>query len=195
MPYDAIMGYSQTHLCYRELVLPGGLRLIEPSLSHADESLLWVLSAGVMDYMGADFSHPSLEGEKKRLQEIIENKDEYAWMIEYEGKVIGNVSINSISSSSEKIGAKAGNMSILIGSKDHWGRGIAAKASAAVLEWAFSEGGFECILARALQENIASIKLLKKLGFEECGIEAYEGLVRGEPSYWKNFSIKSTKNA
>jgi ribosomal-protein-alanine N-acetyltransferase len=47
----------------------------------------------------------------------------------------------------------------------HWGRGYAAEAAAAVLKYGFCELDFERIMALALPQNRASLRILEKLGF------------------------------
>lgn len=183
------MSYQKLHPNYRELEVDGSLRLLEPSLKYAAESLSWVSSLDVVQYMGADFPSPSLEGEQKRIEEILSNKDEYSWMIEYEKKIIGNVCINSIAEATQKHAVRTGNLTVLIGDKDYWGQGIGLKACSAVIAWAFDSGGFQRMTARALQENVASIKTLERLRFKEAGTEPYEGLVRDKKSEWKNFIL------
>ena len=183
--------YTASHPRYRELVAEN-MRLIEPDLQHASESLSWIGNIDIVAFMGADFPSPTLEGEYERLQKILASTDEYSWMIECDGKVIGNVCINTIAETTQKCGMRAGNLTILIGDKNYWQKGIGNKACSAVVEWAFSDGGFVVITARALQENVASIKTLQKLGFTETGTgtESYGSLVHGKPSSWRNFRIE-----
>jgi len=166
----------------------GTLRLIEPNLKHATESLTWTSNTSVIQYMGATFEHPSKEKEVERIKEILNNHDEYNWMIELDGKVIGNVSINSIKETSSKFGSKAGNYTILIGNKNYWGKGIAYHVGQIVLAWAFSKGKFEIIAARALNENVASLAMLKKLGFKHIENSPFDGQIN-EKTEWQNFKI------
>lgn len=167
----------------------GQLKLIEPNLEHAEISLFWTSDSSVIQYMGADFDQPSKEKEIERIKEIRESQDEYNWMIELDGHVIGNVSINSIKETSAKFGSKAGNYTILIGDKKYWGKGIAFQVSLTVLEWAFKKGSFEIMATRALNENTASIGMLKKIGFEHTGNSPFEGKIDGKTTEWQNFKL------
>lgn len=189
------LNYSKTHPNYCSLEVPsyqgGQLKLAEPSLEHAESSLSWTADASVVQYMGGNFDQPSIEKERARINEIRNNSDEYNWMIELDGKTIGNVSINSIKETSSKMGAKAGNYTILIGDKNLWSKGIARCVTLAVLEWAFSKGGFEAMAARALNENVASIKMLGKLGFKYVGNSPYQGKIDGKSTEWQNFRISN----
>lgn len=187
------MTYQSSHPHYRELAVKdyqnGKLRLLKPDLKYAELSLKWISNPEVVQYMGADFSNPSLEGEQKRLQEILENKDEYNWMIELDDKIIGNAGINSIAEVSKKFGVKAGYPAILIGDKNHWHKGIGYHVMKTILNWAFQEANFEVIAARVFPENTASIKNLEKLGFKEDGTEPYEGLVNDKPNVWGKYKL------
>ena len=178
------MSYSSSHHQYREIHIDDQLKLVEPQLKYAQASLSWVQATDVIQFMGADFSNPSLEGEQERIEDIIKNEDEYSWMIECEGRVIGNVCINCIAEKTKEFGRRAGNLTVLIGDRAYWGKGIGTKVCAVVLDWAFSDGGFETMAARALQENTASIKTMQKLGFAEIGMEPFDGEIHGKKTVW-----------
>lgn len=180
------MKYQDSHPGYEEINL-GDIHLIEPHLLHAASSLSWISNKDVVQYMGADFSNPSLAKEEERILEIIESSDRYSWMIECQKRLIGNICINSIKEETEKNGIKAGSLAILIGDPQFWKQGIATSACTAVLEWAEQKGGFKAITSRVLQENIGSKQTLKKLGFQEIDTEPYEGLIDGKKSTWHNF--------
>lgn len=61
---------------------------------------------------------------------------------------------------------------------EHWQQGIMTEALQAVIAWGFYQLGLNRIEAMVMQENVASIQLLKKLLFLE------EGLLR-EYGFWK----------
>lgn len=49
--------------------------------------------------------------------------------------------------------------------QSYWGRGIATEASRPLLEYGFRELGLERIIALVFPENLASVRVLEKLGF------------------------------
>src|SRR5258706_7985022 len=120
--------YFSSHLGYEELSVPEytphKLQLVTPEIKYAPNSLDWVSDKEVGQYTGADFSNVSLEGEKDRLREIIENTDSYNWIIVCDGKAIGNVNISNIKETSREFGKKAGSLNYIIGVKELWGKGI-----------------------------------------------------------------------
>jgi RimJ/RimL family protein N-acetyltransferase len=178
--------YILDHPGYRELSTDG-LRLITPDVRYAPDSLRWLSDPEVGRYMGADFSDLSLAGEDKRLRDIIANTDAYDWMIEWEGRVIGNLSLNSIAEQSGKYGCRAASMAILIGDKSYWGKGIARSANMLVIDWAFRDAGFDEIHARIREENAASAKSFVSLGFEPAETEREQ--VNGTDVVWNHFVL------
>jgi [ribosomal protein S5]-alanine N-acetyltransferase len=82
---------------------------------------------------------------------------------------IGNIKLGPISS-------RHGSASIglVIGEKDHWGRGVASEAIAAVADWAFSELGLAKLTAGSYARNAGSVRAFERSGF------AIEGVQRGQ---------------
>ncbi|MEE8276595.1 MAG: GNAT family N-acetyltransferase [Alphaproteobacteria bacterium] len=54
----------------------------------------------------------------------------------------------------------------------HRRRGLATEGAAALIDWAFGDGGVGCVQATCGADNMASIKLLSKLGFTLQGAPA-----------------------
>jgi ribosomal-protein-alanine N-acetyltransferase len=62
--------------------------------------------------------------------------------------------------------------------RKYWGQGYATEASQACLDYGFQELGLKRIIARAAVENLASIRVMQKLGMVFCR----EGMMEGQPS-------------
>lgn len=189
--------YFSSHPGFEELGVPDytfhKLRLITPDVAYAPESLNWVSDKEVGQYVGADFSEVSLDGEKERLNEIMDNTDGYNWLIECNGKVIGNCNISDIKETSEEFGVKAGSLNYIIGEKNFWGKGITSAVVNVILQWAFDRNGYEVIKSRVIPQNKGSIAVLMKAGFKEYGREDYEGPDIGEPTLYTTYKL--TKEA
>ena len=56
----------------------------------------------------------------------------------------------------------------------YWGLGIATEASEAILEYGFKQLELEKIVALAMEENIASIRVMEKIGMKFYKIAPYE---------------------
>ena len=69
-------------------------------------------------------------------------------------------------------------------SVDHWGRGLATEAAKALLDYGFSTIGLDTIVAVVKPDNVASRKVIEKLGMKQTkvvenlppGSEFYEGM-------------------
>ena len=86
-----------------------------------------------------------------------ENPDYYEFAIVYDARVIGSVSVYP------KEDGKEGMLGWII-DKEYWGRGIAAEAAAAARDFALNELGLEILTAYCDVKNIASYKVMKKIG-------------------------------
>lgn len=57
-----------------------------------------------------------------------------------------------------------------------WGRGLATEAAGAALEWAFATAALPAVIAIAAPENIASQRVMQKVGMRYAGRARYFGL-------------------
>lgn len=64
-----------------------------------------------------------------------------------------------------------------------WGKGYAMEAATAVIDYAFSDLKAESLFAGHNPNNVASSKVLRKLGFQYIGDEFYEPTGLYHPSY------------
>lgn len=163
------------------------LRLVKPDPAHAPITIKWIRRPEVTQYLGADLSQMTEADEVQHLQNMVNDDDRYSWMIERDGEIVGNVEINEIKELSQKYGVKTGAFCTLIGDPKNWGQGLGSYAKQAVCNWAFSEGNFEVIEAKAYVQNIRSWSALEKLGYRYAGIE--EGDVAGKPVKWKVYTL------
>lgn len=72
---------------------------------------------------------------------------------------------------------------VLIGDKRYWGRGIATEAYRLALEYMFNERNIHRVMAIVLENNIASLKMHQKVGYQ------IEGLMRDsvyKDGKWQN---------
>ena len=54
--------------------------------------------------------------------------------------------------------------------EEHWGRGLVTEAARAALRFGFEEAGLDYIVAIALPENVASQRVMEKLGMRREGM-------------------------
>lgn len=112
--------------------------------------------------------HKSVEDTSKYLKEFVlpryKQDYSYCWAIEFKetGKVIGCVDIFKIDLSTKKCTFGC------VLSDEFWGKGIMTEAAKKVFDFIFEEG-FIRIQSHHQIDNIASGKLLQKLGMEHEG--------------------------
>jgi len=80
---------------------------------------------------------------------------------------------------------------------EYWGLGIATEASHAILKYGFNTLHLKKIIAIAMKEHKASIRVMEKIGMEFYKYAPYELGAKDAAWYWcdqKIFSKKSTQN-
>jgi len=184
-----------TSMYTRTITIPSSsqiqtLRLVAPNPAYAPITIQWIRQPEVTQYLGADFSHMTEEDEAAHLQNMLDDDDRYSWMIERDGEIVGNIELNEIRKLSHKYGVTAGAFCTLIGNPKNWGQGLGSSAKQAACNWAFSEGGFAIIEAKAYAQNIRSWSALERLGYQYAGIE--QGEVAGEAVKWRVYTLTKT---
>lgn len=108
--------------------------------------------------------------------ELIKNGDVYplAVMLKNENQLIGTMTIRI-----DKVHNK-GELAYWIG-KDFWGQGFATEMAKAMLAFGFNELNLNRIWAPVMKKNIASAKVMQKIGL------SYEGTLKEDVLRWGNY--------
>jgi RimJ/RimL family protein N-acetyltransferase len=100
----------------------------------------------------------------------------FRWFVEYEGSVVGSVSLKNISHS-------MGYGEIGYGiSETHHNRGIGTTAVSELVRKVFIETPLRKLLAFVHDANHASCKLLDKVGFQQEGFLREHYVINGQPA-------------
>jgi len=115
------------------------------------------------------------ESARRGLERIIaipwEQRPEFAVVLN--GRVIGRVMLD----------VDRPNLTAALGygiGRAWWGRGLATEAARAALDYAFLDLGVAKVWARADPRNVASVRILEKLGMQREGLLRSHLLYRGE---------------
>jgi ribosomal-protein-alanine N-acetyltransferase len=115
------------------------------------------------------------EGARRGLARIIaipwEQRPEFAVVLE--NRVIGRVMID----------VDRPNLTAALGygiGRAWWGRGLATEAARAALDYTFRDLGVDKVWARADPRNLASVRVLEKLGMQREGLLRSHLIYRGE---------------
>lgn len=90
----------------------------------------------------------------------------YCFAVIVSGKVVGACSLLDVADDSAMLGYWTG--------KPYWGHGYATKASKLVLAFGFSTLQIHTVRAECLERNVASLRVLQKLGFKLIGYRQNE---------------------
>ena len=135
------------------------LRLRRPKLTDADA--LFAIGSDPEVARFADWPlnaerGPALERLRQRAEQW-DSGDEYYWIITLprDERAIGAVST--------RLDRHAADVGYLL-DRHHWGRGYATEAARAIVDWAFSVPSIQRVWATCDTENVASARVLEKLG-------------------------------
>lgn len=152
------------------------LRPLEES-DIGEEYLRWLNDAEVTRYLETGKFPATVAHVQEYLRRFQGSKTDLIFAIidRATDQHIGNVTLNRINWIH-----RTADTGLMIGRKDFWGRGYAFEAWSLVIDYAFQRLGLRRITAGAVVDNQASIKVLKKLGFQTEGTSRKELLVDGE---------------
>jgi RimJ/RimL family protein N-acetyltransferase len=122
----------------------------------------------------------SLEEEAARIAGFLDRTDQYNWMIELDGTIVGAIWVDL--QLSAMLAAPA--VSYLVGDPSARGKGVATASLAAVTDFMSGEG-FTTLHASALVTNAASARVLSRAGFA-CAGDPY--IDPGDGLFWQNYA-------
>lgn len=108
-----------------------------------------------------------------------EKKNIFFWAIHLKDSFehIGNIKIDPIN-----LKDNSGEYGILMGSKEHWGKGYAKEASQVVIEFCFKVVSLKKIDLGVIENNESAVSLYKKLGFQTYQVIEKYGYYDGNDS-------------
>jgi len=113
----------------------------------------------------ARMPHPYTGADAVAFIELFSQRaDERPYAITLDGKLIGVIGLSFYEGRAPELGYWLG--------EPYWGLGYASEAGRALIDAAHKIPLVETIAARALPDNLASIKVLEKLGFHRAGSKA-----------------------
>ena len=130
----------------------------------AEDVFIWAGKPEVTKYLSYD-THKSLQDSVNIVNLWVEryrSEDEYNWAIEYNGKVIGNISVVDKDDRCYEC-----HLGYQIDS-DFWNLGITTEAAKTIVDYLF-EVGYQRITSACDTRNIGSCKVMQKIGMVKEG--------------------------
>ncbi len=129
-----------------------------------------------MRYIGTGTSHSeSIDDTERRLQDLIDHQDEHGfslWAVteRANGTVMGDAGLIHYAHRGPEI-----ELAYRL-AKPYWGRGYATEAARAWVRHGFDELGLDRIVALTHPENVASRRVLEKVGMRYERMTDYNGV-------------------
>lgn len=140
------------------------LRAIEPE--DAERCHRWINDAEVVGFLGMRFPI-SLLAEKKWVEQDRDPSKDLALAIEtLEGEHIGNCGLHGIDAIN-----RSAPLGIMIGEKDHWGKGYGTDATLTLCGFGFGQMNLHRIFLHVYEFNARAMRCYEKCGFQHEGRE------------------------
>jgi len=134
------------------------------SVEDAEKFTEWLNDFQVTDYTGRSHQIMSVEGEKKYLQDNINEDAVFAIVDINEDKLIGTVGLHKVN-----YFKRTATLGIFIGDKDYRNNGYGTEAIKLILEYGFKYLNLNNIKLDLIEFNDRALACYKKCGFKEYG--------------------------
>ena len=149
--------------------LEGSLIRLRPmTLEDATERYLaWTQDPETMKFLETQPNSYTVTQLREYVKKVLEDPRNHFFAIEDHagGAHIGNIKLGPVDENN-----RVGDIGLLIGDKDFWGRGVATESIQLLVQHAFTDLKLHKVTAGAYIEHIASIKAFRKVGFIIEGI-------------------------
>ena len=150
------------------------IQILKPSdVTH--EYVQWMNDYEVVKYTEQKFTAHSFEDVCEFVRQKYESKNDFLFGIYFNKKHIGNVKLGPIN-----FNHKVADISMIIGDKDMWGKGIATKVTKKIISFGFEVIGLEKITLTCNSLNRASLKMFLNRGFSVEAIRKEQIIFEGK---------------
>ena len=104
----------------------------------------------------------------RAVNRTLEQNTGVVWAIEHEGRVIGSISLDSMVFELRAWRTDRAELGFWL-APEHWNKGLMTEASEAVMRCAFHTIGLHKVTVGCISENVASRRVIEKLGFRYVG--------------------------
>ena len=148
-------------MIYKDEISGVGIRPFDPDLDITKEYINWFYDPDVTRHNSHGLRHYSEE----EMRGHSHKKHSIVWAIDYKNKHVGNVSLQNINHIN-----RSAELSIIIGDKSTWRRGVGSVACGMVLKHGFAALGLNRIRAGTARSNIGMQKICVNIGMQQEGV-------------------------
>lgn len=144
------------------------IQLREISKNDLPEINKWRNDHAVIDLLGNNFLYIANEVDEKWYENYLQSREQNKRLaiVDLDSNIIGTIQLTGIHAVN-----RTAEYSVMIGNKDYWGKGVGLIASQQILKHGFDDLNLNRIYLTVLKNNERAIRLYKKLGFKEEGIQ------------------------
>ena len=140
------------------------IRILKPK-DVKEKYVSWMIDSEVVKYSENQYRSFSIEKQRLYVENCLFEKDIDLYGIFINSEHIGNICLKGLTSIHQRA-----EITYLIGSKNLWGKGIANRAIAEIINKVVEEYSLKKLYAGIAKENIASKKVLEKNNFVLEGV-------------------------
>lgn len=132
----------------------------------SDRYVNWLNDPHINQFLETRFSHQNLESCEKFVSDTKNDPNSFLFGIFNKENVehIGNIKLGFINTNH-----RSGELSLFIGEKSYWGKGLATESIRAITKWGFDELQLERIEAGCYDANIGILRAFIKAGYSVEG--------------------------
>jgi len=137
----------------------------------------WMNNPEVNRYMETRFTSQTMDEIRSYVAKMADKADEIflAICLKDGDRHIGNIKLGPINKFHH-----FAYISLFIGEKSYWGKGIATEAISLVKDFAFEKLGLHRLMAGCYADNVSSARAFEKAGFQREGLEKEKWLCEGK---------------
>ena len=152
------------------------VRLEPPRIEHLPEFVRWFADPEVTRYLFRRYP-PSLKQEGEWLERMAASEEDIVWavVLKESGELMGVIGLHRIDWR-----FRHAWIEISLGDRSRWGKGYGTEAMSLSTSHAFLDLGFEKVLASVYSGNDGSLRMLERVGYQQCGLLRRNSYFAGE---------------
>jgi len=152
------------------------LELLSPD-NGSEEYASWMNDPEIYQYLESKWRQITVEDLKEYIKSINDGKNNFLFGIfdKATDKHIGNIKVGPIQHVH-----RYGDIGIIVGNKNYWGKGVATEAIKLIVQFAFEDLNLNKVTAGMYDINRGSLKAFEKNGFRQVGIWKNHVFFKGE---------------
>jgi ribosomal-protein-alanine N-acetyltransferase len=133
-----------------------------------DKYVTWLNDPEVNRYLEVRYFLHNIEGCRQFVKQVNDDQSQHLFGIfmaqEEESRHVGNIKLGFVNHHHRR-----GQLSLFIGEKDCWGKGLGTEAIKTITQWGFDRLALEKLEAGCYEENLGSLKAFLRAGYQVEG--------------------------